>query len=66
MGGLASRLETLKTHKKLFEVKSKRISAGRAHTIIMEEIAAEDCYEQLLATVARVKAFFGYSKDKQD
>jgi HD superfamily phosphodiesterase len=32
----------------------------------MEDIAAEEWHEQLLFTVARVKAFFGYSKDKQD
>jgi hypothetical protein len=32
----------------------------------MEDIAAEDWHEQLLAVVARIKAFFGYSKDKQD
>jgi hypothetical protein len=32
----------------------------------MEYITTQDWYEQLIATVARVKAFFGYSKDKQD
>jgi hypothetical protein len=33
---------------------------------IVADIAAEDWHEQLLVTVARVKACFGYSKDKQD
>jgi hypothetical protein len=46
MGGLASRLDTLKSIKKLSdmgnEVKSKKISADRAHAIVMEDIAAED------------------------
>jgi hypothetical protein len=28
--------------------------------------AAEEWHDQLLVTVARVKAFFGYSKDMQD
>jgi hypothetical protein len=32
----------------------------------MEGIAGEDWHEQLLVTVAHVKAFFGYSKEKQD
>jgi hypothetical protein len=32
----------------------------------MEDIAAEDWHEQLLFVVASIKAFFGYSKDKQD
>jgi hypothetical protein len=32
----------------------------------MEDIAAEDWYEQLIATVVRVKATVGYSNDKQD
>jgi hypothetical protein len=34
--------------------------------IVMEYIAAEDRHTQLLVTVARVKVFFGCSKDKQD
>jgi hypothetical protein len=34
--------------------------------IVMEDIAAEDWYEQLIATVVRVKATVGYSNDKQD
>jgi hypothetical protein len=64
------KLDPLETFKKPFvledEVKSKRISVDRAHTIVMEDISAEDLHEQLLVTVARVKAFSGYSKDKQD
>ena len=32
----------------------------------MEGIAAEDLHEQLLVTVARVKALIGYSKEKQE
>jgi hypothetical protein len=61
MGGLASRLDTLKSIKKLSdmgnEVKSKKISADRAHAIVMEDIAAEDWHEELLVTVTRVNAF---------
>jgi hypothetical protein len=41
-------------------------SRDREHAIVMERIAAEDWHEQLLITVASVKAFFGHSKDKQD
>jgi hypothetical protein len=36
------------------------ILPDRAHAIVMEDIAAEG----LCLTVARVKALFGYSKDK--
>jgi hypothetical protein len=64
------RLDTLQKLKSLYDVgnkfKSKRISGDRAHAMVMEEIASEDWHEQLLVTVARVKAFFGYSKARQD
>jgi hypothetical protein len=64
------RLATLQTLKDLFDlgnkVKSKRISADRAHAIVMEGVAADDWHEKLIVTVARVKAFFGYTKDKQN
>jgi hypothetical protein len=64
------RLDTLKTLKILFDlgnkVKSTTISADREHAIVREDIAFEGWHEQLLATVDRVKALFGYSKDKQD
>jgi hypothetical protein len=80
MGGLATkiaknfppmRLDTrLRTLTKLFDVgnkvKSKMTLADRAHAIGMEDIAAKDWHEQLLVIVAHVKAFFRYSKDKQD
>jgi hypothetical protein len=48
-------------------VKSKWISAERAHAIVMDDIAAEDWHEAnslLLLLVSR--PFFGYSKDKQE
>jgi hypothetical protein len=45
---------------------ARKISADGAQAIVIEDIRAEDWHEQLVATVARVKAFFGYSKDKQD
>jgi hypothetical protein len=48
------------------KAKSKRISADRAHTIVMEDIAAEDWHEQPVGTVARDKAFSGCSKDQRD
>jgi hypothetical protein len=64
------RLDKLKRLTALFDlgnkIKSKRIPGDRVHAIVMEEIAAEDWHKQLLVIVARVKAFFGYSKDKQD
>jgi hypothetical protein len=64
------RLDTLQKLKSLYDVgnkfKSKRISGDRAHATVMEEIASEDWHEQLIVTVARVKAFFGYSKARQD
>jgi hypothetical protein len=40
------------------------IKPKRAHAIVMGGTAADDRREQLL--VASVKAFFGYSKEKQD
>jgi hypothetical protein len=47
------------------KVKSKRISADRAHTIVMEGIAADDWHEQLLLLrVSRLSS--DYTKDKQD
>jgi hypothetical protein len=63
------KLETLKTLKRLFDrgnsVKSKRMSGDRAHAIVMDE-AAEDWHEQLIVTIARVKAFFGYPEKKTE
>jgi hypothetical protein len=47
-------------------VGARKILADGVQAIVMEDIRAEVWYEQLVATVARVKAFFGYSKDKQD
>jgi hypothetical protein len=53
------KLETLKTLKRLDDpgnkVKSRRMSGGSAHAIVMEG-AARGWYEQLLVTVVRVKA----------
>jgi hypothetical protein len=65
------RLDTFTTLKIYFwsgklKLKGKRISADKAHVIVMEDITAEDWHERLLVTVARVKAFFVYSKDKRD
>jgi hypothetical protein len=63
------KLETLKTLKRLYDlgntVKSKRLSGDRAHAMVMLEVA-EDWHEQLIVTIARVKAFFGYGKKRQD
>jgi hypothetical protein len=42
---------------------ARKLSADGAQAIDMEDIIVEDWYEQLVATVARLKAFFGYSKD---
>jgi hypothetical protein len=64
------RLDTIKKLKTLFDAgnkcKSKRISGEGAHAKVMEDVAADDWHEQLIVTVARVKAFFGYSKDKYE
>jgi len=61
-------VETLELLKKLYDLgnqdKSKRISADRAHVIVVEEVAARDWYEQLICTVPRIKVFFGMSKAK--
>jgi hypothetical protein len=45
--------------------RSRRRSGDSAHAIVMAG-AAENWHGQLLVTIARVKAFFGYSKGKQD
>jgi hypothetical protein len=66
---LPMKLVTLQTLKRFYDtgnkVKSKRMLGGSAHATVIEG-AAEGWYVQLLVTVVRVKAFFGYSKGKQD
>jgi hypothetical protein len=59
----------LKTLKGLYDLgnklRSKSILGDRAHAIVMEG-AADDWQEQLICNIAPVKAFFGYSKYRQE
>jgi hypothetical protein len=56
------RLDTLKRLSRTFSTREKS-DEDRAHVIVTEDKTLQ-WHEQLLVTVARVKAFFGYSKTK--
>jgi hypothetical protein len=61
-------VSTLQVLKQLYDSgkgdKSKRISADRAHVIIMEQVAACDWHEQMICTIARIKVFFSQTPAK--
>jgi uncharacterized protein with von Willebrand factor type A (vWA) domain len=60
--------DALKVLKQLFDLgrtdKSKRISADRAHVIVMEQVAARNWYEKMIFTVARIKVFYSSTPAK--